>query len=116
MSGFDVGEVRAKLKALAAANEANRKRALFVSSEHVLGVSRSRVPIEEGTLERSGSTHVAPDGTKGYVYYDTVYAVVQHEDMTLQHDAGRQAKYLESAFTGEKAQIHKIIANELRMR
>lgn len=82
--------------------------------EHVLQVSNSRVPIEEGTLERSGDVDLDRAALRGAVSYDTPYAVRQHEDMTLTHDAGRQAKYLESAFTGERQQVLDIIAARVR--
>lgn len=64
--------------------------------EHVLKLARDRVPLEEGTLERSG--RVTDDGKSVVaVSFDTPYAVRQHEDLTLHHDQGRQAKYLETA-------------------
>lgn len=53
------------------------------------------VPIEESTLERSGTA--TTDGLRGVVAYDTPYAVRQHEDLTLRHDQGRRAKWLELA-------------------
>lgn len=89
-------------------------RGLRTAAEHVLQVSRSRVPIEEGTLERSGAVDVDEEGLRAAISYDTPYAVVQHEDMTLQHDAGRQAKYLESAMTGERETALQLIAAEIR--
>lgn len=87
-------------------------RGLGMALEHILTVSNQRVPIEEGVLERSGA--VSQDGLVGAVSYDTPYAVVQHEDLTLNHDAGRQAKYLESALTGERDTVAKIIAEQIR--
>lgn len=98
---------------------AERKRdaaaaGLGLAAEHVLQVSRTRVPIEEGTLERSGATHLDGDNLRAFVSYDTPYAVRQHEDLTLAHDAGRSAKYLESALTGERRQVRQIIAATIR--
>lgn len=63
--------------------------------EHGAEESTRQVPIEEGTLTRSA--HVSVDQANGVVQvsYDTPYAVVQHEDQSLRHDAGRKAKYLE---------------------
>lgn len=89
-------------------------RGLQLATEHLLQVSRTRVPIEEGTLERSGTASVDPSSLRGAVSYDTPYAVKQHEDLTLNHDAGRTAKYLEQAFTSEKRVVAELIAREVR--
>lgn len=69
---------------------------LRLGAEHVLKLARDRVPLEEGTLERSGRTSDDGDDTVA-VSFDTVYAVRQHEELTWKHDGGRSAKYLETA-------------------
>jgi hypothetical protein len=89
-------------------------RGLRLASEHVLQVSRSRVPIEEGTLERSGTASVDEAQLRGAVSYDTPYAVRQHEDLTMRHDSGRQAKYLETSMNEQKDTVGRIIAREIR--
>jgi len=89
-------------------------RGLVKASEHLLQVSNTLVPIEEGTLERSGVASVDEDSLKAAVSYDTVYAVNQHESMDFRHDNGRCAKYLEVALTSETKTIEEIIANEIR--
>lgn len=88
------------------------ERGIRLASEHVLGVSDEHVPIEEGTLERSGVASV--DGLDGAVSYDTVYAVYQHERMDLQHDPGRTAKYLENAVNTEGGTVLALLATSLR--
>lgn len=98
---------RAELKAAGASG-------LTKAAEHLLQVSNQLVPIEEGTLERSGVASVDEDSLKAAVSYDTVYAVNQHESMDFRHDNGRCAKYLEVALTGEAKTIEEIIANEIR--
>ncbi|WAL93999.1 hypothetical protein [Streptomyces sp. Je 1-369] len=80
--------------------------------EHGLGVSNTRVPLEEGTLERSGRVDV--DGLNGAISYDTVYAVRQHEELTWKHLPGRQAKYLESAMNDEREVMLQLMAVTLR--
>ncbi|MFI1677062.1 hypothetical protein [Streptomyces sp. NPDC020607] len=80
--------------------------------EHGLGVSNARVPLEEGTLERSGRVDV--DGLNGAISYDTVYAVRQHEELTWKHLPGRQAKYLESAMNDEREVMLQLMAVTLR--
>lgn len=90
-------------------------RGITIAAEHVLGVAKGQVPIEEHTLEESGFTSV--DGVhhiRAAVSFDTPYAVKQHEDMTAKHDKGRNAKYLENAFNSEQEAVKKIIAGELR--
>jgi hypothetical protein len=62
---------------------------------------RDFVPVDLGTLRASG--HVRPPqitGTRatitmGYGGAASAYAIVQHENLTLRHPNGGQAKYLE---------------------
>ena len=98
----------------AAAIRAAAVRGLRLGTEHVLQVSRGRVPIEEGTLERSGTATVDEAALKGAVAYDTPYAVRQHEDMAARHDAGRTAKYLEQPLAEEAETVQQIIAAQVR--
>lgn len=85
---------------------------LRLGAEHLLEESRRIVPIEESTLEASGFADV--DGTEASVSYDTPYAVVQHEDLSLAHDAGRDAKYLENPALDEADVIARLIAREVK--
>lgn len=82
--------------------------------EHGLQASRAEVPHEEGTLERSGTASVDEADLTGAVSYDTEYAAVQHEDLTLKHDDGRKAKYLEDPWTNEQAAMLEIVAADVR--
>ncbi|MGH3323260.1 MAG: hypothetical protein ACRDOV_02375 [Streptomyces sp.] len=95
-----------------AAEESAAGRGVGKAAEHLLGVSRQLVPLEEGTLERSGAA--SADGLAAAVSYDTVYAVRQHEELTWRHDPGRQAKYLESPADTERPVMLALIAAELR--
>lgn len=90
------------------------RRGLAIGGEHVLGVSNTLVPIETGALARSGS--VSQDDTEllTAVSYDTEYAVRQHEDTSLNHDAGRQAKFLQTAMESQASAVADIVANQLR--
>lgn len=89
---------------------------LLLGAEHVLAVSDDTVPIEEATLSRSGRVSTDTAGLRAAVSYDTPYAVVQHEDTSLQHDAGRSAKYLENAFNSTRATVAKIISIAIRRK
>lgn len=93
--------------------EARRRRALIIALEYLLQKSRELVPHQEGVLELSGRVVVADDGSQGAVTYDTPYAVRQHEDLTLRHDPGRQAKYLEEPLYREAETMRRLIHREL---
>lgn len=82
------------------------------AAEHLLGESRRLVPIEEGTLERSGRSSV--EGLDAAVSYDTVYAVRQHEELTWRHAPGRRAKYLEGPLNSERDTMLRLMAVPLR--
>src|SRR5690606_15925158 len=87
---------------------------LLKAAEHILTESRPEVPIEEGTLERSGVASVDAGQLTAAVSYDTEYAVVQHERMDYRHDAGRKAKYLEDPFNREARRAGEIVAADVR--
>ncbi|MFE1412426.1 hypothetical protein ACFW6F_16705 [Streptomyces sp. NPDC058746] len=89
-------------------------RGLRLAAEHVLTESRKRVPLEEATLERSGTATVDESRLTAAVAYDTPYAVRQHEELGYRHDAGRTAKYLEGPLTEEAGTVAAIIAAQLR--
>ncbi|MHC5259908.1 minor capsid protein [Streptomyces sp. UC4497] len=80
--------------------------------EHTLGEADKLVPLDEGTLRRSGRVDV--DGLNGVISYDTVYAVRQHEELTWKHLPGRQAKYLEQPMNTERDVMLRLMAVPLR--
>ncbi|MFD3574773.1 minor capsid protein [Streptomyces sp. NPDC058644] len=80
--------------------------------EHTLGEANKLVPLDEGTLRRSGRVDV--DGLNGAISYDTVYAVRQHEELTWKHLPGRQAKYLEQPMNSEREVMLQLMAVPLR--
>lgn len=94
--------------------KAGAVRGLTLGAEYVLGESNQVVPIEEGTLGRSGAASVDPSTLRAAVSYDTPYAVRQHEDLSLRHDPGRQAKYLENTMNAEVGAVRKIIADAIK--
>ncbi|GHB98605.1 MULTISPECIES: hypothetical protein [Streptomyces rochei group] len=96
------------------AARAGALRGLGLGGEHLLEVSNRRIPIEEGTLERSGTVTVDEANLDTIVSYDTPYSVRQHEDLTLRHDEGREAKFLEKSLDEEGAVILDLIAAEVR--
>lgn len=96
------------------AAEQAARRGLALAGEHILGESRKEVPHEEGTLERSGAVTMDDTELRVAVSYDTPYAVRQHEDLSLQHDEGRKAKYLEDPLNREASTALDIVGAEIR--
>jgi hypothetical protein len=89
-------------------------RGLAEGAEHLLDESRKVVPLEEGVLSASGHTSVDEQRLEAAVAYDTPYAVVQHEDLTLAHNAGRTGKYLEAPARQVGQAIRDHVAGRLR--
>jgi hypothetical protein len=87
---------------------------LELAAEHLLQVSSSLAPHEEGDLERSGEVSTDAGQHAVAVSYDRPYAVRQHEEMTWRHDAGRTAKYLERPMHEEQDTMLALIAGPLR--
>lgn len=83
---------------------------LELAAEHLLQVSSTLVPHEEGDLERSGEVSTDPNEEAAAVSYDRPYSVIQHENMNFRHDDGRQAKYLEQPMNDERDVMLAIIA------
>lgn len=100
-------QVKAQLRAAAV-------EGIGLATEHWLGQARQEVPLEEGTLERSGVTSIDGDKLTGAVSFDTKYAVRQHEDPDLRHDEGRKWKYLEDPGNREAPTMVALMAVPLR--
>lgn len=96
------------------ATEQASSRALAVAAEYVLEQANRSIPIEEGTLQRSGVASVDDNGTRAAISYDTPYAVRVHEDLVARHDAGRRAKWLEATLAEQADAVRQIIADHLR--
>ncbi|MFJ2029429.1 minor capsid protein [Streptosporangium sp. NPDC087985] len=107
-------ELKLNLSGLDAKMKAGAVKGLQVAMEHLLQKSQEQVPHEEGALERSGTPSVDEGALKGAVSYDTPYATIQHEDLTLKHDDGRKAKYLEDPFDSEQQKMQELIAAQIR--
>lgn len=89
-------------------------------AEYVLQEADQLVPIEEGTLSRSGATEVDRDNLKAAVGYGkggaAAYARRQHEEMDWHHDQGRQAKFLEQPAVASGPVGEQLIGNAIRRR
>ena len=87
---------------------------LNLAAEHLLQASTQLAPHEEGDLARSGEVSSDPTTNTVAVSFDRPYAVVQHEDLTLRHDDGKQAKYLEEPMNSEQETMLQLIASQAR--
>jgi hypothetical protein len=83
-------------------------------AETLLNDANRTVPIEEGTLERSGTASVDRAGLRSAVSYDTPYAVYQHEDPTLRHDPGRRDHWLEDTLNENRRRYLDYIAGKVK--
>jgi hypothetical protein len=87
--------------------------ALRDATEHVLEEANRTIPLEEGTMQRSGLATVNEGKLVGTVSYDTTYAIKQHEDLTLRHDPGRRAKWLELTLDERADAVRKHFAKKI---
>ena len=88
------------------------RQGLALGAEHLLTASQAQVPVDEGTLRRSGAA--SQDGDTAAVSYDTPYAVRQHEELGYRHPRGGKAKYLEDPLTQEQDTIRRIVSTQVR--
>jgi hypothetical protein len=84
--------------------------ALKDAVEFLLEESNRTVPLEEGTLERSGTTSVDEDELRGAVSYGGPYARRQHEELNYRHPGGRRAKWLERTFQEQQGRVLQYLA------
>lgn len=117
---MDIGGIRARLEAAAKAMREGAADGLEEWAEYVLQESSQLVPIEEGTLQNSGTVEVDRETLQAAVGYGhggaADYAIVQHERLDLRHDSGRSAKYLERPAMQSRAVGEQIIGDAIRRR
>jgi len=89
-------------------------RGLFMAAEHVLEEANRTVPLREGTLQHSGHTALDTAEHRSAVYYDSVYAHRQHEELNWHHSPGRRAKWLELTLQEQGAVAQQIIGAEIK--
>ena len=99
----------AKARVQAGAADGLRTAAMFALTE-----ANRTVPLDEGTLQRSGGTDVDSGALEAVVYYDTPYARRQHEEVTWRHPKQGRAKWLELTIEEQQAKIQQIIATQMR--
>jgi len=118
--GMDLGGIRARMEAAAKEMREGAADGLEEWAEYVLQQSSQLVPIEEGTLQNSGTVEVDRADLKAAVGYGNGgardYAVRQHEDLSLRHDSGRSGKYLERPAMQSRAVGEQIIGDAIKRR
>lgn len=87
--------------------EAAIERGIFMACEALKANALDRTPFAEGDLRQSAMA--SAEGTRGVVSYNTPYAVRQHEDVTLNHPNGGEAKFLEKAVNDFCAEFVDIV-------
>lgn len=82
----------------------------------VLAESNDHAPRGRGTLISTGKVTTAEQGSTvtAAISYDTPYAVDAHEDLDLEHDSGRTAKFLENAMNSQRREAGQAVAREIR--
>jgi hypothetical protein len=108
---FDVGPMSAKIQQYAAEMRAKAEVGLELAGHELVGRAAAIAPLEEGALSQSGRVERA--GLMVGVGFGTgpsaAYATKQHEDLTLRHINGRQAKYLEQPLSEFGPDLIKIV-------
>lgn len=91
-------------------------RGVADGAEFLLEQANRTIPLEEGTMARSGQVTVERSGATvtATVSYDTPYARRQHEDTRLRHAPGRRAKWLERTFDEDGAAAIEHVADAIR--
>lgn len=95
-------------------------RGLKQAADDILAESLREVPIDEGQeLTDSGRVRVDEARLRAAVSYGSsglsgFYAIKQHEDLSLHHDAGRNGKYLEGPLTRGRRKAGETIARAIR--
>lgn len=99
----------AKTRTRSGAVEGLRTAAMFTLTE-----ANRTVPLDQGPLQRSGDTDVDPAALEAIVYYNTPYAVRQHEEIHWKHPKQGRAKWLELTMQEQHERIQQIIATQIR--
>lgn len=88
------------------------------AAELILTASEPLVPVDTGKLVGTGRVEQGADGAS--IIYDAVaddgyaYGVRQHEDLSLNHPNGGQAKFLEAPMHSEAPAVAALMAEAVR--
>jgi hypothetical protein len=113
---WNTSQVEARLRKLTADMERAALKGCEDAADELLTRASELVPLEEGTLLRSGKVVTGETGAAvgfGSGGADD-YAIVQHERLDYRHDNGRQAKYLEQPHRAMASEITTIIGRRVQ--
>lgn len=117
-----VSEVQKRAKAHVDAKVKAGAGALYELAEEVIAASQPLVPVEFGILKNSRFVKkpvIRGENASvqlGYGGQAEAYAVVQHEDLTLNHPNGGQAKFLEIPFLEMRKDFAARLAAKIKER
>lgn len=80
-------------------------------AEDAVRGAAARAPRDDGELAASQFVRMLPNGAE--LGFSARHAIIQHEDLTLQHDDG-EAKFLERELMERKEGIQAALAAHLR--
>jgi hypothetical protein len=111
VSSFVAGLARAQAVVTAAGGDG-----LIDAAEPVLAEAKAITPGESGELAESGA--IAADGLAVAISFGTgeseAYAVIQHEDLSQDHDPGRQGHYLSGPLIARKDTVAQVVAARIQ--
>ena len=117
IKGFDISGLKEVYKNLDITEDEiikAAKKGQKLLAQNILGESQKLVPVDTGTLQRSGHVTVVNDiNNTTIISYDTPYARKQHEDTTLNHPRGGEAKYLERPFNKKAGEFENFVSTEV---
>lgn len=96
------------------------KQALNEEGQIAFRDSQRLVPVDTGTLRRSGVLESAKEkGTSievvmGYGGAASAYALKQHENLSYRHKEGKQAKYLEQPVMQRQVKLSQNIQRRMK--
>lgn len=89
---------------------------LYAAGSVIIKESKRRTPVLDGTLRGSGYVTEPQNIGRGVLVEighggaASAYAVRQHEDLTLNHPGGGEAKFLENAMVSKKGEAFRTAA------
>jgi hypothetical protein len=92
-------------------------KALWQAAEYLLDESNRTIPVEEGTMERSGEAVIDEEALIAAVSYGgaaSAYVLRQHEETTWSHSGNGRAKWLEYTFKEQASRIAAWLAERMR--
>lgn len=92
------------------------KTALRDVAHTCLGEANQIIPIEEGTLEATGTVQPSGGELATEIAYGTPYARYQHERTDLVHDPGREDHWLEKTVVRNAQRYADWVGAQVRAR